>query len=103
MNSGEPIGIIELGNINIKCLIFNIKDSNDSEILSTSITSSEGIHNGTVVNLAKATNAIRFCISAAEKKAEVSIKKISSIFGMRLIDIYVGLQGAEYGLDIELY
>lgn len=79
MNSGEPIGIIELGNINIKCLIFNIKDSNDSEILSTSITSSEGIHNGTVVNLAKATKAIRFCISAAEKKAKILLKKINVV------------------------
>ena len=79
MNSGEPIGIIELGNINIKCLIFNIKDSNDSEILSTSITFSEGIHNGTVVNLAKATNAIRSCISAAEKKAKILLKKINVV------------------------
>ena len=66
MNSENPIGIIELGNVNIKCLIFNIKDNNDSEILSTSITSSDGFHNGTVVNLAKATTAIIFCIGAAE-------------------------------------
>ena len=36
MNSEDSIGIIELGNINIKCLIFKIKNSNDSEILSTS-------------------------------------------------------------------
>ena len=49
MNSEDSIGIIELGNINIKCLIFKIKNNNESEILSTSITSSEGIHNGIVV------------------------------------------------------
>jgi len=79
MNSEGPIGIIELGNVNIKCLIFNIKDNNDSEILSTSITSSEGIHNGTVVNLTKATNAIRSCISSAEKKAKISLKKINVV------------------------
>ena len=79
MNSREPIGIIALGNINIKCIIFNIKDNNESEILSTSITSSEGIHNGTVTNLAKATNVIRSCISAAEKNAKILLKKIQKM------------------------
>ena len=29
MNSEDSIGIIELGNINIKCLIFKIEDNND--------------------------------------------------------------------------
>ena len=38
MNLGDPIGIIELDNRNIKCLIFKINNNNDSEILSTSIT-----------------------------------------------------------------
>jgi len=79
MNSEDPIGIIALGNINIKCLIFKIKNNNDSEILSTSVTSSEGIHNGIVVNLSKASNAIRSCISAAEKKAKISLKKINVV------------------------
>ena len=78
MNSDDPIGIIELGNINIKCIIFKIKD-NKSEILSTSITSSEGIHNGAVINLTKASKAIRSCISIAEKKAEILLKKINVI------------------------
>ena len=58
MNTDDPIGIIELGNINIKCLIFKIYNNN-AEILSTSITPSEGIHNDTVVNLTKASKAIR--------------------------------------------
>ena len=79
MSSENSIGIIELGNINIKCLIFKIKNNNDSEILSTSITSSEGIHNGIVINLTKASNAIRSCISAAEKKAKVLLKKINVV------------------------
>ena len=79
MNSEDSIGIIELGNINIKCLIFKIKDNNDSEILSTSITSSEGIHNGIVVNLTKASKAIRSCISIAEKKAKILLKKINVV------------------------
>ena len=79
MNSEDSIGIIELGNINIKCLIFKIKDNNESEILSTSITSSEGIHNGIVVNLTKASKAIRSCISITEKKAKILLKKINVV------------------------
>ena len=75
MNSEDSIGIIELGNINIKCLIFKIKDNNDSEILSTSMASSEGIHNGIVVNLTKASKVIRSCISIAEKKSKNITKK----------------------------
>jgi len=79
MNSEDSIGIIELGNINIKCLIFKIKDNNESEILSTSIISSEGIHNGIVVNLTKASKAIRSCISITEKKAKILLKKINVV------------------------
>ena len=80
MSLEDPKGIIELGNINIKCLIFRINDNNNSEILSTSITPSEGIHNDLIVNLAKASNAIRSCISTAERKAKISLKKINVIF-----------------------
>ena len=75
-----PIGIIELGDINIKCVIFKINNNNDSEILSTSITNSEGIHNDVVVNLKKASDAIRSCISVAEEDAKISLKKINVIF-----------------------
>ena len=70
----EPIGIIELGNINIKCLIFKININNEVEILSTNTTKAEGFHNDIVVNLLKATNATRLCISEAEKKAKISLK-----------------------------
>tara|TARA_Y100000590_G_scaffold451741_1_gene593658 strand:- start:3248 stop:4474 length:1227 start_codon:yes stop_codon:yes gene_type:complete len=79
MNVDEPVGIIELGNINIKCLIFKI-NKNNTEILSTSITPSEGFYNDVVVNLSKATNAIRLSISEAEKKAKISLKKINIVF-----------------------
>ena len=79
MNTESPIGVIELGNVSIKCLIFNINNNNDSEILSNSATPTEGIHNGVITNLTKATNAIRFCISDAEKKAKISLKKINVI------------------------
>ena len=77
MSAKNPRGIIELGNIKIKCIIFRIDENNNSEILSTSIISSEGFHNGVIVNFAKATKAIRSCIASAEKNAKVSIKKIN--------------------------
>ena len=80
MNLEDPIGIIELGNVNLKCLIFQINKNNSSEILSTAITPSEGIHNDVVVNLTKASNAIRLSISSAEKKAKISLKKINVVF-----------------------
>ena len=80
MNYENPVGIIELGNINIKCLIFKVKNDNKAEILSTSITHSEGIHNDVVINLTKASNVIRKCISIAEEKAKISLKKINVVF-----------------------
>ena len=79
MSFNDPRGIIEIGNVNIKCLIFRISNDNDSEILSTSILQSEGIHNGVIVNLAKASNTIRSCISVAEKKAKILIRKINVV------------------------
>tara|TARA_Y100000590_G_scaffold422923_1_gene528167 strand:+ start:2204 stop:3448 length:1245 start_codon:yes stop_codon:yes gene_type:complete len=79
MNPEDPIGIIELGNLDIKCLIFKIKENDDTEILSTFTTSSEGIHNGSVINLEKASKAIRSCIGNAEKKANISLKKINVV------------------------
>ena len=80
MNLEDPIGIIELGNVNLKCLIFQINKNNSSEVLSTAITPSEGIHNDVVVNLTKASNAIRLSIGTAEQKAKISLKKINVVF-----------------------
>jgi cell division protein FtsA len=75
----EPIGIIELGSINIKCLIFKINDDNTSEILSTSIIESNGIHNGVIINLDKAIKSIRKSISVAEKESKILLKKINVV------------------------
>ena len=71
MTSSTPKGIIELGNLSVKCIIFTTNDNDLLEILSTSIFPSEGIHNGSVVNLKKASKTIRVCVSEAEKKAKV--------------------------------
>jgi len=79
MNFKDPIGIIELGNLNIKCVIFRIIN-NKAEILSTSITTSDGIHNDVVVNISKASKVIRSCISNAEESAKILLKKINVVF-----------------------
>ena len=80
MNSGDPIGIIELDDVYLKCIIFQINEDNSLEVLSTSISSSLGIHNDIIVNLEKASNSIRTCVSACENKAKVSLKKINIVF-----------------------
>ena len=80
MNIEEPIGIVELGDRNTKCLIFKVANDKDIEILSTSIIPSYGFKNDVVVNLSKATNTIRSCISLAENKAKVTLKKINVVF-----------------------
>jgi len=80
MNPEDVKGIIELGNKNIKCLIFSTNQNNDSEIISTTVAPSEGIRNDVVENLSKASNAIRTCISNAEKKSKISLKKINVVF-----------------------
>ena len=79
MDSDNLIGIIELGGVNIKCAIFAVNSDNNSEMLSSSVIKSEGIHNSKIVNFFKATNSIRLCISDAEKKAKVLLKKINVI------------------------
>ena len=80
MKLEDPIGIIELGDVNLKCLIFKINKENNLEILSSVVTESDGIENELVVNLKKASNAIRLIISKAEKNANTSLKKINVVF-----------------------
>jgi len=79
MDSKDIIGVIELGNINIKCVIFKL-EKNKLEIAAASTAPSEGIQNDTIINLKKSSDTIRSCISEAEKKAKISLKKISIIF-----------------------
>ena len=80
MKLEDTIGIIELGDVNLKCLIFKINKENNLEILSSVVTESDGIQNELVINLKKASNAIRSIISKAEKIANISLKKINVVF-----------------------
>ena len=79
MDTDSTKGIIELGTLFIKCLIVKINSDSTVKVLSTSTTKSEGIHNGTIINLKNATNAIRTAISSAEKKTDISLKKINVV------------------------
>jgi len=79
MSSENLVGVIELGNVNVKCLICKINEDNISEIISKSIANTQGIQNGTIVNLKKASDVIRTCINEAEKKANISLKKINVV------------------------
>ena len=79
MGSENLIGIIELGNLNIKCNILDFNSDDKLEVISSSLTKTQGIHNSTIVNVSKATQSIRLCISEAEKKAKVSLKKINVV------------------------
>jgi cell division protein FtsA len=79
MSSDNFKGIIELGTASVKCIIFKINDDNISEILSFSKLISAGIHNGVIINISKASDAVRSCISNAEKKANLSLKKINIV------------------------
>ena len=73
------IAIIELGNVKIKCIIFKNDSNLKPKILSSSLCDSKGIHNGVVINFSQVTDAIRTCLSEAEKKANVTLKKINVI------------------------
>ena len=79
MSDNNYLGIIELGSINIKCVIFTIENSN-TKILSCSKFPSDGINNGRIMNFKKASDSIRSCISLAEKEAKILLKKINVVF-----------------------
>jgi len=79
MENEDSIGIVEVGDLNIKCIIFKIEENNEIKILSTFISPSGGIHSDVIINLNKATKAVRSCISGAEKKANISLKKVNII------------------------
>ena len=79
MGSENLIGIIELSNLNIKCNIFDFNSEDKLEVIASALTKTEGIHNSTIVNVSKATQSVRLCISEAEKKAKVSLKKINVV------------------------
>jgi len=82
MNPEKLKCVIDLGSININCIIGQITDDSTIKVLSTSSVKSKGIHNGNIINLKDATKAIRRCLSNAEKKLDIVLKKITVVLEM---------------------
>ncbi len=80
MSADNFKGIIELGDVNFKCLIFEDEDSDPAKIISSSTVQSSGILNGKITDLSKASQSIRSCIGEAEKIGNITLKKISVVF-----------------------
>ena len=79
MIKNEIIGVLELGSLNLKCLIVQIDELGKIKVLGKSINSSSGIYGGIITNISEASNSIRECIGNAEKLAGISLKKINVI------------------------
>ena len=79
MDSKKLKCVIKLGSVEISCLIAELDKSASIKILSSSTIQSKGIHNGVVVNSSEATKVIRSCLSDAETKANVILKKINIV------------------------
>ena len=80
MSADNFKGIIELGDVNFKCLIFEDEDHDPAKIISSSTVQSSGILNGKITDLSKASQSIRSCIGEAEKIGNITLKKISVVF-----------------------
>ena len=80
MSSENFIGIIELGNVFFKCIIFEDTTENPPKIISSYKLKSSGILNGTITDVSKASQCIRSCIGEAEKIGNITLKKINVIF-----------------------
>tara|TARA_B100000579_G_scaffold386278_1_gene357885 strand:+ start:397 stop:1638 length:1242 start_codon:yes stop_codon:yes gene_type:complete len=80
MSSENFIGIIELGNVYLKCIIFEDIQDASPKIISSHKLKSIGISNGTITDISKASQCIRSCISEAEKIGNITLKKINVIF-----------------------
>ena len=82
MNLEKLKCVVKLGSIKINCIIAEVDENSLIKIIASSSIQSQGIHNGTIVNLSEATKAIRVCVSDAESKANVVLKKINIVFEM---------------------
>jgi cell division protein FtsA len=79
MTTQDFNGVIELGNTNLRCIIGSVDEDSKLKIIGYSKIKSQGIHNGTIINLKEAADAIRSCLSLAEKKADEELKKVTIV------------------------
>ena len=79
MKTDDHKCIVELNSTEITCAIAKINNDKSITIISHSKVESKGIHNGTIVNSLEVTKALRTCLSIAEEKAGIVLKKVNLI------------------------
>ncbi len=79
-NHKDIISFIFISNSGLVCKIFRISEDKKIVLIGESFSSSEGIHNGIILNIDLASRSVRNCISEAEKKAKVDLLEINILF-----------------------
>ncbi len=73
---------LDIGTTKICCLITELKEGGDLEVIGFGTTESKGLKRGLVVNMEDTVHAIRHAVEDAEKMA-----------GIRVDDVYTGIAG----------
>ncbi len=73
---------LDLGTTKVACIIANVTDKGNIEIIGIGISPSTGLRRGMVVNLEKTTESVKYAINEAEKVA-----------GIKLNQVYTGIAG----------
>ena len=74
-NNFDPIGVLDIGSYQLKFIIFKIQNSK-FEILSKSISYTNGIKKGSISDLNKLSESIKNIIGKAEEDIKIKIKNI---------------------------
>ncbi|MEA3222196.1 MAG: cell division protein FtsA [Thermodesulfobacteriota bacterium] len=75
---------LDIGTSKICCLITEVSDSDELEIIGFGLSESKGLRRGLVVNMEQTVNAIKHSVEDAERMA-----------GIRIDDIYTGIAGGQ--------
>jgi cell division protein FtsA len=73
---------LDIGTTKICCLITELGENNELEVIGFGLSESKGLKRGLVVNMEQTVEAIRSCVEDAEKMA-----------GIRVDEVYTGIAG----------
>jgi len=73
---------LDIGTTKICCLITELRENNDLEVIGFGTSESKGLRRGLVVNMEQTVNAIRHAVEDAERMA-----------GIRVDEVYTGIAG----------
>jgi len=73
---------LDIGTTKICCLITELGENNELEVIGFGLSESKGLKRGLVVNMEQTVDAIRNCVEDAEKMA-----------GIRVDEVYTGIAG----------